>query len=364
MGLKHLHDDGDTGRPTIQDIGLGEFDSDVYSIMSYQDKSLSNVNFDPATPMILDVIGIQFLYGINRKTNAKNNDHKLTDSGMYRTIWDAGGLDRVNVSATALGWYIELPDTVLTPLVPEKWGVAVPLVDVFSAFPLTLYWLEGDIENVKGSAFEDVIQGNRFANVVEGGGGDDLVAGKQGHDVLKGQFGADTLLGEAGNDTLVGGGSADSLEGAGGSDQLKEDAGNDVLNGGSGADSLLGGIGSDEFVAGGGGDVVKGGNGQDTLRGGDGNDTLDGGKGPDILFGGPGNDVFVFADGSGADQIRDYAAGKDIVDLTDFGFGSKSAARAFADVSNGNVIFDFGGGDVLTISGAGDLTIFDVALIV
>jgi Ca2+-binding RTX toxin-like protein len=58
-----------------------------------------------------------------------------------------------------------------------------------------------DIENLLGSAFDDLLIGNDRANVLTGAAGDDT---------LRGGLGDDTLEGGAGNDTLNGGGGQDS----------------------------------------------------------------------------------------------------------------------------------------------------------
>lgn len=81
-------------------------------------------------------------------------------------------------------------------------------------------------------------------------------------------------------------------------------AGDDYLLGGDGDDTLRGGRGHDTLV---------GGAGRDRLKGGAGDDRLDGGAGDDRLVGGAGDDVFVFS--VGRDVIRDFAAGKDVLDL-------------------------------------------------
>ncbi len=75
-----------------------------------------------------------------------------------------------------------------------------------------------NIENLKGSPFNDVLTGNALANILNGGAGADTLAGGAGNDTLKGGIGNDVLLGGAGNDVLKGG------------------AGNDILTGGQGAD--------------------------------------------------------------------------------------------------------------------------------
>ena len=57
----HTHDDGGTGRPTFQQVGL--LDKDFISIMSYQDDAPWNeTSWDPATPMAADILALQYLY--------------------------------------------------------------------------------------------------------------------------------------------------------------------------------------------------------------------------------------------------------------------------------------------------------------
>ncbi len=63
------------------------------------------------------------------------------------------------------------------------------------------------IEDIGGSAFNDVLGGDNAAN---------RVSGNNGNDALDGAGGADSLFGDAGNDTLVGGAGADALDGGAG----------------------------------------------------------------------------------------------------------------------------------------------------
>jgi glucose/arabinose dehydrogenase len=98
-------------------------------------------------------------------------------------------------------------------------------------------------------------------------------------------------------------------------------------------------------------DTLRGFAGDDMMFGGSGNDLLDGGTGNDTMTGGPGDDRFVFAPGYGADTINDFVAGAgtaDKIDLTAFHmtFGS---VLARAQQSGGNTVFNFGGGDTLTL---------------
>ena len=124
------------------------------------------------------------------------------------------------------------------------------------------------IENLMGSAFNDVLIGGTSANFLEGGAGDDVLAGLAGADTLAGGAGVDTvdysasgagvtvnLLtqtasgGDATGDTLSGfenaQGSAfsDTLTGDAGANALSGGGHNDVLGGLAGADALTGGDG-------------------------------------------------------------------------------------------------------------------------
>jgi VCBS repeat-containing protein len=86
------------------------------------------------------------------------------------------------------------------------------------------------IENVTGSAFDDLLIGNNVKNVLDGGAGSDSLFGDAGDDFLFGGAGDDFLFGEAGNDTLVGEAGNDTLVGGAGDDLLFADAGDDIFD--------------------------------------------------------------------------------------------------------------------------------------
>ncbi len=67
------------------------------------------------------------------------------------------------------------------------------------------------IENLTGSAFNDILTGNADANALVGSAGADTLSGNGGADTLNGGAGIDVLNGGAGNDTLVAGADADTF---------------------------------------------------------------------------------------------------------------------------------------------------------
>lgn len=220
LGLKHPFDSGGTNRPTLRQLGINDLDTDWFSVMAYNDDYNYNLRFwDPATPMAMDVLALQYLYGPNQLTNAGNSTHRLLQNEQYQTIWDAGGIDTVDVSGAAAGWEINLPYVQASSLNTTRLGLAVPMNETSLNSPHTLYWLMGDIENAVGSPFADVIGGSVFANRLSGLGGNDTLAGGDGFDIAEyrgarssytitgnaaGRMVTDGVAGRDGMDTLTG----------------------------------------------------------------------------------------------------------------------------------------------------------------
>jgi hypothetical protein len=189
LGLKHPHDDGGSGRPTFTQLGIERLDRDYISIMSYNDDARWNqIEWDPATPMVFDVLALQYMYGRNEQTRAGDTLYRLERTGMYRTLWDASGVDTVNVSGSGEGWYIELPSLTLSDEVDTKVGRAEPIADLNAAVPQDLIWLMGEFEHVTGSAHDDVLIGNHLDNVIEPVTGNDAIQGGEGVDVVQYRF--------------------------------------------------------------------------------------------------------------------------------------------------------------------------------
>jgi Ca2+-binding RTX toxin-like protein len=75
-----------------------------------------------------------------------------------------------------------------------------------------------DVENLVGSAHNDLLGGSASANTLNGGSGRDELRGFAGDDVLNGGPGADVLIGADDDDALNGGGNPDALTGGAGDD--------------------------------------------------------------------------------------------------------------------------------------------------
>ena len=185
LGLKHPHDSGGTARPTFAQLGIKRIDSDTTTIMSYNDDANWNAfNWDPASPMILDVIALQALYGKNQQTNADNTVHKLSANNFYLTLWDASGIDTLDVSSNPSGWTVVMPNQGISSLVDTRVGIAAPTSDYIAALPHNLVWLAGDYEHIIGSRFSDQLTGNDFNNVFFSNGGNDVIGGGNGIDTV------------------------------------------------------------------------------------------------------------------------------------------------------------------------------------
>jgi Ca2+-binding RTX toxin-like protein len=165
------------------------------------------------------------------------------------------------------------------------------------------------IENVFGSAFNDVLTGNDAPNVLWGDSGSDVISGSAGMDRI---YGGDDAGGADSGDSISGGTAADWIDAGSGADSVTGNQGDDVIFGGQGNDDLQGNDGNDEILGGLGGDLIFGFAGNDSIWGEEGNDTLFGGAGNDRISGGSGADLI----GGGFGNDRLWAASPGTVDAS------------------------------------------------
>ena len=242
------------------------------------------------------------------------------------------------------------------------------------------------VQNVIGSAYDDVlIGGGSFSYLFGGDGNDTLSIAPDGN-------GGGRLSGGAGNDIyLTGtnfyayieespGGGYDEIRALGNVEIYGEvevekivfvGTGNfrgggsgcaQTIIGGSGDDSIQGRGGADTLIGNGGNDTLVGGSAADQLFGGDGNDTLDGALGADLLNAGDGDDViYYYGDSAGVTIIG--GAGFDTLDYKGFGqtidlenpmfsgIERINGSREYADTLYGNaadnVFYGAGGNDYI-----------------
>jgi len=167
-----------------------------------------------------------------------------------------------------------------------------------------------NIENIVGSAHNDVLIGWTEGNTLSGGFGNDTLYGQAGNDILNGGGDNDTLVGGTGDDILNGG---DGFDGAFYANDVAgvtvdlaagtaAGAGSDTLisiesiHGSNFADNLAGADDANHLFGNDGDDLLMGRGGDDLLYGNDGNDTLEGGAGADALDGGAGLDTADYSD--------------------------------------------------------------------
>lgn len=175
------------------------------TIMSYSaiagDQS-SELTFYPTTPMPLDILAIQHLYGQNNSYHSGDDNYFFHDSQTYHeTIWDSGGTnDWLGYSGNqdamidlreGMGSYIGNPVYAMNANA-QNW---IPNI-----------WIAYDtvIENALAGSGNDILMGNEHDNTLSGEAGNDDLDGQEGTDVLFGGMGNDILRAGYGNDVLEG----------------------------------------------------------------------------------------------------------------------------------------------------------------
>ena len=235
LGLKHPHDGGLAGYTTYQDAGLSNLDDGFLTLMSYDPTSSIWQYGWASTPLPLDIIAAQTIYGANTTTHAGNTTHSLLDDGLLRTIYDVSGTDTLDASNIDKGITLRLAQGNSTT------------VDTLSTVYIAVNTV---IENAIGTFFNDTIYGEKGDNTLQGWSGNDLIFGGLGDDLIFGQDGNDELQGGLGDDNLQGGDGADLMAGQDGNDRLFGQNGNDQLQGGAGLDIFKGGSGNDTLYGG------------------------------------------------------------------------------------------------------------------
>ena len=368
-------------------------DSWQMSVMSYfsqtENTSITASYAFVTTPMMVDILAIQNLYGAAGASSVTAGDTVYgegSDLGNYLdaifdwlagggtsaavtgdtvafTLYDQGGNDTIDLSY--------MTDSARLDLRAETFSDFGNMIGVMGIARGTV------IENAVLGDGADNVTGNDAANTLDlgigndsavAGAGNDSVTGGSGFDTIDGGVGDDTLIGGNGADSLMGGDGADRLEGGDGFDQIQGGDGDDRILAGSTADRVYGGDG-DDWISGGsnlgitvdglwgeeGNDTILGDGGFDLLDGGAGNDLLDGGHQADNLYGRDGNDIL--RGGLGLDRL--FGGADD--DLAEGGEGNDGLFGEGGNDSlygeDGNDSFFGGSGNDLLSGGADNDTL-------
>jgi serralysin len=368
LGLSHPGN-YNGGSPSYAGDALYAQDTIMYSIMSYFGEAYSgadwvgsdNRHHYPQTPMLHDVLAIQQRYGADLATRSGNTTYGFhADAGRAAfdfslnphpvlTIWDGGGVDKLDLSGFATNSRIDLTPGSYSDCDAMTMNIAI-------AFGCL-------IENAAAGAGSDDITGNGLVNVLEGNGGSDTLRGAGGNDTLIGGAGADLLDGGSGNDAAS---YLDSLA-------VTVDLAAGATGGAATGDTLVSiervvgsRTGFDVLAGGSGNNILSGAGGRDALSGGGGNDTLVGGAGGDTLTGGTGADIFYYAAAASApiagpgDQIADFEPGYDRIDLRRIDAVAGGADDAFHLTAGGGTAgFATVAGDLRHFASSGGQTVVE-----
>ncbi|ANL26641.1 serralysin-like metalloprotease domain-containing protein [Rhizobium phaseoli] len=402
LGLKHAHESELTNRKVVPNA----YDSLEYTIMTYHTyvgDSLSGYKYEhdgaPQTFMMLDIAGLQEMYGADYTTNSGDTVYKWNPNQgityvngvaaitpdanrIFATIWDGGGIDTYDLSAYTTALKIDL----------RAGGYSV-----FSQSQLADLGGGPNYGYARGNIFNALLYHNDVASLIEnvkGGSGDDTIIGNEANNTLWGDAGNDTLSGGAGTDTLIGGTGNDTYAVDDLTDVITEgvNAGTDTIRttlssyaltdvanvenltfSGTGDFSGTGTSLANNISGAAGNDTLSGGAGDDALYGGAGNDTLLGGVDSDWMAGGNGNDLYVVDDNfdfviefanAGTDTVQtalsSYWLSGDVENLTYTGSASFTGiGNALANTITGgagNDALDGGAGADTLIGGTGNDT--------
>ena len=207
LGLSHAGD-YNIGSSTSYEVDASYYqDSTQYTIMSYWGASNTGANHAAAgvlqfasTPLLYDVAALQKLYGANMSTRTgdtvygfNNNSGRAAydlagDPSAVFTIWDAGGIDTLDLSGYSSASRVDLREGAFS----DAGGMTSNISIAYGA----------RLENAMGGSGNDSLTGNDARNRLTGGEGDDSLAGAGG---------ADWLIGGGGGDIFVYTGIADSI---------------------------------------------------------------------------------------------------------------------------------------------------------
>lgn len=215
LGLKHPF--ASTSYSTT--LLTGAEDTTQYSLMSYTEYAGAGYTYTATgggrysytevlatTPMLYDMLTIQYLYGANTGTRAGDDTYTFSNTqGELKTIWDAGGVDTFDLSNQTLGMIIDLNAGHYSSLGVRQTTYQGALSTASNNIAIAF---GANIENAIGGSGPDTLYGNALSNVLRGGADNDSLQGAGGTDTLDGGAGIDTAVftGDRSQYTIAGSG--------------------------------------------------------------------------------------------------------------------------------------------------------------
>ncbi len=176
LGLKHPHSEEGALGISSDPPFLPELENTKkWTQMSYTNSDDYDANVLELSP--LDIAALQYLYGPNPNSRS-GDDTYVFDSENPNFIWDGSGTDTIDASGA--------PDSVTIFLTPGYHGFIgrTKKYELITSPGQITVNFGTEIENLKGSAFSDVLTGNHLNNVIEGLAGSDTIDGKEGIDTV------------------------------------------------------------------------------------------------------------------------------------------------------------------------------------
>lgn len=235
LGLKHTGNYNSTGGGETGPFLPQYEDTTAHSIMSYLERNNNNM----AGPglQIFDIATLHYRYGVNTSQRSGNDTYTFSTynksvAGNNIYIWDGAGVDTFDASRESQGVNVDLT--------PGSWiyrgSKTDRLITDASNRKLSNQAFIGygtQIENLNGSAHNDILTGNNADNIINGNNGNDRIHGNDGNDQLFGGAGHDTLNGGRGDDLLHGGAGNDTYV-------FESNFGQDtIVNAGGGSDTII-----------------------------------------------------------------------------------------------------------------------------
>ena len=171
LGLKHPF--GNT-MPILSDAE----DNFDLTIMTYGSKSPGIPAPQSILLQPLDIAALQYLYGPSKTAaNASRSDTYTLDPNGRNFIWDGGGTDKLDASASSKRLVLDLE-----PLTQGYFGTAPS--NLISANGQITVNFGTVIEQIAATGYDDILYGNAADNVFWTNGGVDYVDGRAGNDTI------------------------------------------------------------------------------------------------------------------------------------------------------------------------------------